>query len=402
MGRSRLLIVLLLVVVVVGGAIAFVVLGQQPQQGQQPVVTSDGSSPTQPPAGVTVFPTPTPVPFLYVIQAIQEIPRGTIIQPNALAIVPIPEEFAPFQAYTAGNPEDTAALALVVGLIARTDIFQEQIITTALVTEDFSNLSKYGSDAAAVLPPNRVAVAVPISRLTSVAYAIQPGDRVDLITSFLFVDVDVNFQSKEPNAFQLLTESCVNPDDPFPDCPGGKSLAPSQETSIRGAFDTRIIGTEPWNVLVQPSEEPRPLLAAQRTIQDALVIWMGDFPEDGRMFQPPPPPTPTPLPEEEATPADGPPTATPKPPRPDIITLAVSPQDAVVLTWMVEAGIPVTFALRSAAATSLVQTETVSLDYIMTRFGIEVPEKFDFNIEPAIRSIRQLEVGERISLTQGQ
>jgi pilus assembly protein CpaB len=337
------------------------------------------------------------VPFIYVIQAIQEIPRGTIIQPNAVSIVPIPDEFAPFQSYTASGPEDTAALALVVGLIARTDIFQEQIITTALVTEDFSNLSKYGSDAAAVLPANRVAVSVPISRLTSVAYAIQPGDRVDVITSFLFVDVDINFQSVEPNAIQGFN---ITADE------NGAVGVESSGEAVRANIETRVVpfGGQilEFPFLVLPSEQPRPRLATQRTIPDALVVWTGDFPEDGRIFQPPPPPTPTPLPEEQATPADGPPTATPKPPRPDIITLAVSPQDAVVLTWMVEAGIPVTFALRSSAATSLVQTETVSLDYIMTRFGIEVPEKFDFNIEPAIRSIRQLEVGERISLTQGE
>lgn len=399
MGRSRLLIVLLLVVVVVGGAIAFVVLGSPPAQpGQQPTSGTPGeNNPTPQPVGGTQIPTPTPVPFLYVIQAIQEIPRGTIIEPNSVAIIPIPEEYAPFQAYIAGNPEDAEALGLVVGLIARTDIFPEQIITTALVTEDFSNLSRYGSDAAAVLPPNRVAVSVPISRLTSVAYAIQPGDRVDVITSFLFVDVDINFQSVEPNAIQgfAVTQS-----------EDGTSSFESTGDAVRANLETRLV---PYNgqllelpFMVLPSEQPRPRLAAQRTIQDALVVWMGDFPEDGRIFQPPPPPTPTPLPEEQATPADGPPTATPKPPRPDIITLAVSPQDAVVLTWMVEAGIPVTFALRSAAATSLVQTETVSLEYIMTRFGIEVPEKFEFNIEPAIRSIRQLEVGERISLTQGE
>lgn len=398
MGRSRLLIVLLLVVVVVGGAVAFVLLGQPPQPAATPPPGTPGTLvATQPPVNVTVLPTITPIPVLYVIQAVQEIPRGTKIEPNAVSIVPIPEAFAPFQSFTANGVEDTAALALVVGLIARTDIFREQIITTALVTEDFSNLSKYGSDAAAVLPANRVAVSLPMSRLTSVSYAIQPGDRVDVIASFLFVDVDINFQSKEPNAFVFINPT-ANGDGTF-------SLGVSEDNvPIQGEFDTRNVpnvGSVP--VIVVPSESPRPRLATQRTIQDALVLWTGDFPEDGRMFEPPPPPTPTPLPDEEQpTPADGPPTATPKPPRPDIITLAVAPQDAVVLTWMVEAGIPVTFALRSAAATSLVQTETVSLDYIMTRFGIEVPDKFDYNIEPAIRSIRQLEVGERISLTQGE
>jgi hypothetical protein len=87
-------------------------------------------------------------------------------------------------------------------------------------------------------------------------------------------------------------------------------------------------------------------------------------------------------------------------PLPDIVTLAVSPQDAVVLTWLVEARVPVTFALRSAAAVTYPTTETVSLNYIMQRFSITPPEKFEYNIEPAIRSIRQLNVGDTISLNQ--
>jgi hypothetical protein len=54
--------------------------------------------------------------------------------------------------------------------------------------------------------------------------------------------------------------------------------------------------------------------------------------------------------------------------------------------------------LRSAQAGALVQTDTVSLDYIMQRFRITVPDRFEYNIEPAIRSIRQLSLGDEISL----
>jgi hypothetical protein len=71
----------------------------------------------------------------------------------------------------------------------------------------------------------------------------------------------------------------------------------------------------------------------------------------------------------------------------------------VVLTWFVEAKIPFTFALRSASATTLPQTDPVTLDYIMGRFNILVPEKFNYAIEPAIRSIRRLEAGEEITLS---
>jgi hypothetical protein len=117
------------------------------------------------------------------------------------------------------------------------------------------------------------------------------------------------------------------------------------------------------------------------------------------LFRPAATPTPIELsPTPEGTPPDAPPPPTPVPPRPDIVTLAVSQQDAVVITYMVEARIPLTFALRSAGDHSGIETQTVSLEVIMNRFQIEVPQKFEYNIEPAIRSIRQLSAGGTISL----
>jgi hypothetical protein len=229
--------------------------------------------------------------------------------------------------------------------------------------------------------------------LTSVAYAIQPGDRVDILVSLLFIDVDDQFQSASPNEYSFLV-----PDDENPNLF-------SFSDPIDGRFDTRIVpnlGTLP--VMVRPSEQQRPRLSTQRTIQNALVVNVGDFPADGRLFIAP---TPTPLPqaEDEETDAassrrteDGTPLPPTEIPRPDIIALAVSPQDAVVLTWYVEAGVPITFALRSASSTSLAETDPVTLDYILNRFRITLPDRLPYSIEPAIRSIRQLEVGTRIQL----
>jgi hypothetical protein len=90
---------------------------------------------------------------------------------------------------------------------------------------------------------------------------------------------------------------------------------------------------------------------------------------------------------------------TPTPPRPDIITLGVTPQEAVVITYLIEARIPVTLALRSARDTGEVATDEVTLDYIMSTYGIDLPPRTDYTIEPAIRSIRQLLVGDAIELS---
>lgn len=391
--RSKLPIILLLVIVIVVGVVAFVLVGNPPaDQGQQQQTDGGDGSPQPTQVLATELPTITPIPYVEIVIAVQDIPRGVAIEPNMVALVPYPEEVAPLSAFT--NIEDA------IGMIARVDIFREQPVLQGLVVPDLANLGNVGSDAAAVLPSNRVGVALPMDRLTSVAYAIQPGDRVDVIVSFLFVDVDRNFQSVEPNAFQLINTLCAIPTEQWPNCSTGFTIQPSGE-SVRGAFDTRLVDGVPWPVLISPSEQPRPRLATQRTITDALVIWTGDFPIDGIMFRPPATPTPVPTPtqpgDEPAAQQAAPPPPT-VPPRPDIVTLAVAPQDAVVITWLVEARIPMTFALRSASAQSLVQTDTVSLQYIMERFSISVPDKFEYNFEPAIRSIRQLSVGNTISL----
>lgn len=388
MNRSRVIIIALLLIIVIGAVVALVVVNQQPAPQVASGGTNQGVQVAQE-ATATPLPTITPIPLIEVVIAVQDIPRGVPIAANAVQIVRIPEETAPFGAYS--NIED------VVGLIARTDIFREQVVLNNLLVEDLSNLATAGSDAAAVLPANRVLVAVPIDRLTSVAYAIQPGDRVDIIASMLFVDVDPTFQSQEPNEFTLVGVSQI------PLEGGGTSTEITTDQAIRGAFDSRLIpnaGTFP--VLISPSEDPRPRLTTQTLIQDALVVWLGDFPMDGRIFRPAATPTPdftpTPLPEGAAADGDLPPTPTPLPPRPDIISVGVTPQDAVVLTYLIESGIPMTFALRSAATTSLPQTDAVTLNYIMERYRILVPEKFNYALEPAIRSIRSIEVADRIQL----
>jgi len=364
-------VAILVVVLATNSAVGGTQTAQQPQpppQQQQPIPQA------------TPLPTITPIPMVEIVVAIQDIPRGTIIRPDTVQVYPWPADAVPVNAIS--NPED------VINRVARTDIFREQPILGNLVVDDFQNLASIGSDAALITPPNRVLISIPMNRLTSVAFALQPGDRVDIIASFLFVDVDQTFQSAEPNQFNLISVARE-----------GADPVSFGQSSLRGAFDTRLIPTVgSWPVLVLPSENPRPRLSVQRTITDAQVIWLGNFPSDGRLFRPPPSPTPinpTATPEGQAQ-QQVPPTEVPRPP--DIVTLAVSPQDAVVLAWFIEARIPFTFVLRSAVATALPQTDPVTLDYIMRRFNILVPEKFNYSIEPAIRSIRRLEVGEEIQL----
>ncbi len=386
-------VIIIGIILVLVGVLGFVFLGTdilggggepadvaQVDNGAAPVSQQDDDD-NQP-----ALPTPTPINFVELVIAVQELPRGFRIPANAVALRPFPEESAPFNAIL--NVED------VVNKIARTDIYREQPILSNMVVDDFQNLAndlaRVGSDAAAVLPDTLVAIAMPVDRLTSVAYGIQDGDRVDVIVSMLFVSVDEVFQSLVPNAYSIVSLSDE----------GGITLSSpirGRPEAVNLAGDIGIVSG-----LIVPSEQQRPRLVTQRTVQDALVVHVGEFPQDGRFIGIPPTPTPVPQEDSEEEDEDTEEEAPPPPPtpsRPDIVTLGVTPQDAVLLTWAIEARLPLTLALRSATDTNQVPTEPVTLDFFMSQYRITVPARRDYTIEPAIRSIRELDLeSSRLSL----
>lgn len=378
MNRKILLIFVIIVATIASACDALPGGGTDPSTDGTPVAGEN----TRVPAGETDEPTPTATPQTVIVVAIQDIPRGIVITPDMVADKPVPAEFAPTSAFTSVDD--------VIGLIAATDIVREEVLLARKLVQDFNSLGSVGSAAAAVLEPGRVAIAVPMDRLTSVAYAIQPGDHVDIIISMLFVDVDTDSQTILPNNFRLISGETDEET-------GTTTLTVGSPNA--GELDSRtlivpVVGAQlsaNFSVLIEPSERQRPRLLSVRTVTDAQVIWVGEFPANGEIFQPAPPPTAIPVATEEVeTTGDGEatPVNTPLPPRPTIVTLAVSPQQAVILTYMVEAGTPMTFVLRSARAQGLPNTDPVTLSYIMSRYGVVPPDRFNYTIEPAIRSIR--------------
>ncbi len=376
-GRGRL--ILLLVLILLLGVVAVVLLLPQLTGGQTPVIQDQADAPQE------VLPTPTPIPFVEIVVAVQELPRGIRIPAeNAVELRRWPAEAAPFNALQ--------SLDDVIGKIARTDIPRESPVLSTMLVDNLRELAergRVGSDAAAVMPPGLVAVSIPMDRITGVAYAIREGDYVDVMMSMLFVDVDEEFQTLFPNRYNLVST----------DEAGNITVG----ASIGGRLDVGIGGMP---VIVEPSEVQRPRLVTQRTVQSAWVLRVGNFPITGSYIGATPTPIPTPTPQpgaEGADQADRPagdtaPAAAAAPP--DIITLAVSPQDAVVLVWAVDARLPITLALRSATDISQVPTQPVTLEYIMSNYNISAPNRLPYALEPALRSIRQLVAFEEIRLQE--
>lgn len=384
---NRRVLLLLVLLVVIGGAAAVLVLPGilNPAPPSDPNATQfvGGPGPTQ------VINTPTPVRVTPILIAVQELPRGIRIPENGIEVRYFPAENVPTYAIgadPANKEEYDRIVADVVGKIARTDIAREQPLLSTMLVDDVTQVSKVGSDAAAVIPVGLQAISVPIDRNSAVSFAPRPGDYVDVIVSFLYVDVDEEFQSRKPNNLSFTT---IKQDGTIEIVQG-----------LQGRLEPSSLSQYP--VVVGPSEVQRPRLTTQRTIQSALVIHMGTFPLEGNFIGNTPTPAIQPTVAADSGEATkGPPTAIPTKPFPETITIAVRPQEAVVLAWLIESRVPLTFTLRSPNERDRanVPSTPVTLRYIVETYQVAQAPKLPYALEPAIRSVRQLVSGTLTSIS---
>ncbi len=383
MNRRVLILLLLLIIVIGGGALLYFTVIAPASQAANNIVLTTIPDPNNPnPIGVApVVNTPTPISFTPILIAVQELPRGIRIPENGVEIRNFPTANVPANAIGANpaDPNDVArVLKDVVGKIARTDIAREQPLLYTMLVDDLTQIAKVGSDAAAVIPPGLQAITLPIDRNSAVAFAPRPGDYVDVIVSYLFVDVDEEFQSRKPN---LLNFTIVKQDGTIDIVRG-----------IAGRVEPSSLSNFP--VIVGPSETQRPRLTTQRTIQAALVIQMGTFPLTGNYIGNTPTPAVPPTVANDTEPTrSGPPTAVPTQVVPEVITVAVQPQEAIVLAWLIEARVPLTLTLRNARDVTSKPSTPVNLRYVVEQYQVQQPPKLPYALEPAIRSVRQLVTG---------
>jgi len=312
------------------------------------------------PVGEAPTPEPTAVPVLQIVVAVQNIPRGMRIteESNAVLLREWPESAAPEGMIT--------DLESVYGTIARRDIPRGMPVLRDMITTRPGDLGAAGSDAALQIPEGRVAIAVPVGYYSSIAWALQPGDHVDMIVSMPIVDLDEEFQTVPPNQ-----ATCVSP----PEGEGCKS----------GEYGRLEVLPNGWVVNLTPGggQEQWPRLVTQLTVQDAIVLQVGEWPSPKELY---PEPTPTPEPSAEGETA---PPVEPSLPvdRIEPVTLAVTRQDALVLEYAQIIGARINFVLRRAGDTQPAATESVTLQYLMERFAIQVPPKLPYGVTPPIRQV---------------
>jgi len=244
-----------------------------------------------------------------------------------------------------------------------------------------------GSTWAPYIPQGLTAVSIPVTRLSSAAFGIRDGDYVDVIVTMLLVDVDPALQTVLPNKIAGLEASSST------DGASQGIIKITQGDVTQGHFEVDEVATDPpLNMLlyVQPSEGQRARMVTQMIMQKIQVLHTGTFPLPGET---PITDQPTTAPVGAATPTPLPANQTPVAPviiRPDIITLMVTPQDAVMLTYLMYSGAQITLSLRNPNDQKPIsQPDAAMLEYLLTQYNIPVPAKLPYAIQPRVDTLIQ-------------
>lgn len=356
--RSGFILIILALIIILGVAAGFLLLKDNLLPG-----TVQAEDDLPPPAPV--------VETVDILVTTQNIPRGGAISQDVLQTIAYPKsEMLEGMFFT--NADD------LLGKRVTTDVPNGVPLTASMI----ANANSEGMPAypSFEIPANYTAVSMPISKLTSVSYGVQPGDHVMVVGCMLMLDVDTEFQSRLPDE----TTRVINP--------GliGESGATTTTAAIenednygpkgRAEMDTTL--GQP--VYVVPGELQRPRLMCQSVLQDAVVLGVGKFepPDDMVVTQLPTDQTAIgqPIPQEEQQKVEK--------PDPDIITLIVSPQDAISMNYMLLAGVKLSLALRNPTDANPYITDAVTLQYLMDQKNIPLPAKLPYSLEPRVDVLR--------------
>lgn len=351
MRRARTLILVLLIVII-ALVVGFVLLRQvfTPQQ----------------PVDQTLY-----VDIYY---AAQNIPQGGRITEDVLSTLSIPQDKVVSVMFTRDE------LPFLVDKFAKLPLEQGVVITEGMVGESSSDVAIPGPEWARLIPPGMIAMSVPIDRLGTSGYAVNNGAHVNVNICLLFVDVDPSYQTILPNLTAILTGTGL-----------GGVLQGANETGFstqglpilslgvvssgaaQGRLELDPSVQQPYYLI--PSEAQRPRTVCQTLLQDVVVLRLGDFPLSG-----------TTVVTEEQQPQD-PNAQQAAPVKPDLVTLIVTPQDSVTLSYLVYTNAKISLALRNPTDQSRLATEASTLQFLLSQYNIPVPAKLPYALHPALTAL---------------
>ncbi len=302
----------------------------------------------------------------------QPIAKGTVISEDLLLAQSATDASLVEAQFTVDEKAD------LLGKTALIDIAQGKVLFRELVgdasPESGPTISS-GPPWANVIGKGQTAITIPTSRLASVGFGVADGAHVNVIACMLVVDVDPSYQSALPNHVSTLVGPGAKP----ADMPGitvtlnnaatGSPVAPFQgRTEVESAFQQGIY--------IVASEPQRPRPVCQMIMQNIPVLKLGNFPLNVASVA-----------SNAATPtpqAGGEQPQTTSTPAPDIVTLIVSPQEAVVLTYMVYTNTPLYLTLRNGGDDGRIGTESATLQFLLSQFNITIPVKLAYSLTPRV------------------
>jgi len=385
MSRGSRILLLVLTIVIVVAIVAMIYFGSQNVGPLADVMANLRPEPTLTAAEIAekeAEPQPTPTPIIELADVVivtDDVPAGSIIPSILLRVVQRPlTNIAVIAEVTFDDP------ALVAGRIAKTRISSGQEVLLPMLALSPTDIATMGSDLSLYVDKGKVAVAFPIDKFTGVAFAIRPGDLVDVMMTLRLVDLDEEFQSSLPNLIQRINTAKLEE---------GQQFLFQEEVEGRTEFLPEL--NTVFQIAAGGGQRPIPKRVTQLTLQRAEVLWMGTWfnPIKGEAefvadaFIPTPEPqmavngdpdlaVPTPEPTKER-PED----------RPDLIILSMDSQDALILKWALEVGIDIDLLLRSQGDTSIFLTTSVSLPQLVEQGGMTVPEPLDVGLEPPVNEV---------------
>jgi len=339
MRRGRIFIFLALILIIGLAVVAFVF--------RQFLIP--GSQPAAPQQAATVK--------VYI--AGQNIPQGEPITDEVLSTIDIPQESVAEVMFTADERDE------IVNKTARYPIDQGVVITSSMISD--GSVAAGGPEWASKIPQGMTAIAIPTSRLESAAFGVRDGAHVDVNACFLFVDIDPSFQTELPNRVSGL----IGPDVAAEGQAPGITLTVSGDGGVQGRTEVETAFQQ--GIYVIPSEKQRPRLVCQMILQNVTVLKLGTFE----------------LPQAQPVAEQQDPEAQTTPPAeiPDIVTLIVTPQDSVTLSYLVYGGAKITMSLRNVLDDSRVATEAATLQFLLSQYNIPVPAKLPYAMQPRIDNL---------------
>jgi Flp pilus assembly protein CpaB len=335
--RSLVVIALILIVlvVIVGGAYYY--------------FTQIAGPADEPPVDATME-VEEPVETTEIVVSIQSIPRGMQIseEENAIEMQAWPNENLPTQYFT--------DMAEVEGKYALLNIPRGMPILPDMIGRPGGMLSVSGSAAALFGPEDRVAYAIPMDTQGAVAWAVQPGDRVDVLASIGMESSEAEFSREGVKQFTYLET---------PELPS--------QTSLFGKFEQLPNGR--W-AAIYPVETPGsniPTNFVQLTVQNAQVWHVGTWDDTqqqadaaqqqdgdgGGALGEAPEAAPTPVPDLQEVRDIEP------------VTLLVTREDALILKYLHEMGADLDLVLRPAGFEgTVIQTQPVWFRYVLDKYQL--------------------------------